>query len=541
MQKQAPSIGRILVAVGFTLSCFGLILFLWIAFGGPIPLKPESYRITAYFPEATQLALESDVRIGGVSVGKVKEVGLAPPDQRVNGKDTTEAVIEIEPEFAPISDDARAILRQKTLLGETYVELTSGTEPSKDAAPVSLGAAANVSDAEAESAESVPEGGTLGVSRTEEATQIDEIFNALDEETRLSFQRWQANAATAIDGRGLDLNDSFGNLGPFLTDASEIIDVLGRQKQALKGLVRDTGTTFEALTARDAELAGLIVGSRNTFAALAAEDQALAETFRILPTFQRESRLTLERLDRFQVNARPLIRELIPVARELSPTLRSVRQLSPNLRSLFIDLEDLEHASRTGLPALRRFLGGLAPVLDSLDPFLANLNPVIRFLEFHKTSATDFLVGPASALSGSYEPVPGDPAPRRGLRQLSYLSQETLAVWPSRLAINRGNAYLEPDVLNGFSSARNGIFPNFDCKNTDYSQGSPPSAQDTDEQEIRAGQTVEGLNNGNPPGTSPTQYAPCFIGGDYANANDFQAAEAGAFGDGRFPELFADP
>ena len=40
MQKQAPSIGRILIAVGFTLSCFGLILFLWIAFGGPIPLKP---------------------------------------------------------------------------------------------------------------------------------------------------------------------------------------------------------------------------------------------------------------------------------------------------------------------------------------------------------------------------------------------------------------------------------------------------------------------------------------------------------------------
>ena len=262
MQKQAPSIGRILIAVGFTLSCFGLILFLWIAFGGPIPLKPQSYRITAYFPEATQLALESDVRIGGVSVGKVKQIELAPPDQRVNGKDTTEAVIEIEPEFAPISEDARAILRQKTLLGETFVELTSGTEPGTDAAPVSLGAAANVSDAEAESVDTIPEGGTLGISRTEEATQIDEIFNALDEETRTSFQRWQQNAALAINGRGVDLNDSFGNLGPFVTDASEIVDVLGRQKDALKGLVRDTGTVFDALSANDQALAGAIQGLR---------------------------------------------------------------------------------------------------------------------------------------------------------------------------------------------------------------------------------------------------------------------------------------
>jgi phospholipid/cholesterol/gamma-HCH transport system substrate-binding protein len=541
MQKQAPSIGRILVAVGFTLSCFGLILFLWIAFGGPIPLKPQSYRITAYFPEATQLAQESDVRIGGVSVGKVKEIKLAPPDERVNGKDTTEAVIEIEPEFAPISNDARAILRQKTLLGETYVELTSGTEPDEDAAPVALGAAANVSDAESDSIESIPEGGTLGVSRTEEATQIDEIFNALDEETRLSFQRWQANAATAIDGRGIDLNDSFGNLGPFLTDASQIVDVLGRQKQALKGLVRDTGATFEALTARDQELAGVVRGSDNTFDALASQDEALAQTFQILPTFQRESRLTLERLDQFQVNARPLVQELIPVARDLSPTLRSVRELSPHLRNLFVDLGDLERVSQTGLPAARKFLDGLAPVLDSLDPFLANLNPVIRYLEFQKASITDFLVGPAAALSGSYEPVAGDPAPRRGLRQLGYLGQEALAVWPSRLPTNRGNGYLEPGALNGFSAASKGIFPNFDCKNTDYANGGTPSSQDTDEQEIVAGQSVPGINNGDPPGTTPSQFAACFIAGDFANDNDFSGNDAGAFGSGRFPELFSDP
>ena len=75
-----------------------------------------------------------------------------------------------------------------------------------------------------------------------------EAFNALDEETRLSFQRWQANAAVAIQGRGLDLNDALGNLGPFVADSSDVLETLNRQKAALKGLVRDTGTVFEALT-----------------------------------------------------------------------------------------------------------------------------------------------------------------------------------------------------------------------------------------------------------------------------------------------------
>jgi phospholipid/cholesterol/gamma-HCH transport system substrate-binding protein len=531
MQKQAPSIGRILIAVLFTLSCFALILFLWLAFGGPIPLKPESYRITAYFPEATQLAVESDVRIGGVSVGKVKEIELAPSDKRVNGKDTTQAVIELEPQFAPISSDARAILRQKTLLGETYVELTSGTKNASSGAPVSLGSAANVSDAEAAAAEPIPEGGTLGISRTEEATQIDEIFNALDEQTRAAFQSWQQNAAIAIKGRGLDLNDSFGNLGPFVSDASDVIDILNRQKAALKGLVRDTGTVFAALTERGQQLAGAIRGSDETFGALASEQQALAETFQIFPTFQRETRATLERLDSFRTNAHPLVRDLVPVARDLSPTLRSVRELSPNLRSLFVDLDHLQVAAVRGFPALSDFLGGLRPVLDELDPFLANLNPLVRYIEFQRATVARFLVTPGMALSGRYRGEPGDPAPRHGLRQLAYVSSEGLSIYPSRLATNRGNAYLAPGALNGFSAATNGIFPNFDCKNTDYT----PTSQDPDEQQILPGQSVPDVNDGDPPGTTPTQFAPCFIQGP------FPKSPLGGFGDGRFPHLLADP
>src|SRR5687767_3883540 len=97
----------------FTLSCFGLLLYLWAAFGGPIPLKPHGYRFHASFAEATQLAQEADVRISGVNVGRVKKIDLDEEAGR------TDALIEVEEEYAPIPKDSRAILRQKTLLGET--------------------------------------------------------------------------------------------------------------------------------------------------------------------------------------------------------------------------------------------------------------------------------------------------------------------------------------------------------------------------------------------------------------------------------------
>jgi phospholipid/cholesterol/gamma-HCH transport system substrate-binding protein len=507
MQKQAPSVGRILVAIGFALSCFGLILFLWIAFGGPIPLKSKSYQVTVYFPEAVQLAQESDVRIGGVSVGKVKSIQLAPADERVQGADTTQATIEIEPQFAPISSDARAILRQKTLLGETYVELTSGTNPNQRGAPVSLGSAAGTSDASAQNVHAIPEGGTLGVGQTKNATQIDEIFNALDKQTRDAFRRWQANAAVAINGRGVDLNDAFGNLGPFVSDSTNILSVLRRQKVALQGLVRDTGTVFNALSERNQELAGAITGSDKTFGALARENQALAQTFQILPVFERESRLTLARLDSFQANTRPLIQKLLPVANDISPTLHSVRRLSPHLKSLFIDLKPLIRASRKGLPATGRFLGALRPVLSALDPFLANLNPAIRWLNFDRTEITNFLGGIPAGTADSLALTttkPNQPAPLHALRQLGYFSSETLAVQPQRVSTNRGNGYNQPNALTGYSAAVHGIFPNFDCK---------PSGGPVDNQ---------------PP---DNMNANCFVAPHFPNK----------FGGGQAPNVFADP
>src|SRR4051812_46133750 len=107
--------------VVFALSCFGLLLYLWLSFGGTVPLKPKAYRFQVAFPEATQLGPEADVRIAGVNVGRVRKMVRDPRSNR------TLATIELERRYAPIPSDARAMLRQKTLLGETYVELAPGS------------------------------------------------------------------------------------------------------------------------------------------------------------------------------------------------------------------------------------------------------------------------------------------------------------------------------------------------------------------------------------------------------------------------------
>ncbi len=412
MVKQAPSLGRLLVMAGFALSCFGLLLFLWLAFGGAIPLKPKGYRMQIAFPEAGQLAQEADVRISGVPVGKVKTI------ETDKTRGVSDATIEIEERFAPIPADSRAILRQKTLLGETYVELTPGTR----------------------SGATVPENGRLARGQVSPTVELDEIFRAFDEPTRNAFRSWMAELATASRGRGRDISDALGNLAPFAQDTNTLLKILNAQEPTVARLIADTGEVFSALSERDGQLRSLVENANRVFETTAARDQELADTFRVLPTFERESIATVRRLERFARTTDPLITQLRPAARQLSPTLIDLAALSPDLKALLRDVDPLIDASEQGLPALERFLDQLRPLLGELDAPLRQLNPVLEFVGGYRSELTAFFANTVGATgAGTNDPRTGERV--HYLRTTNPLNPENLAVYPRRVGSNRPNPY----------------------------------------------------------------------------------------------------
>src|SRR5215210_8371860 len=434
MQTTTPSVPRIFVMVAFTLSCFGLLLFLWLSFGGPIPLKPKGYRVQVGFAEATQLGLEADVRVAGVSVGKLRKKKLDPRTNR------TLVELEIDRKFAPLRSDTQAILRQKSLLGETYVELTPGS-----------------------SRKTIPEGGRLPDGQIKPTVELDEIFQALDPTTRAAFRRWQQDLAVGIKGRGRDFNDALGTLPGFAKDGADVLAVLDAQEGAVSRLVKNTGVTFGALTQDEAQLRNLITSAAQVFEATASQQDSLAEAIRIFPTFLDESKLTLARLQRFSANTDPLIQDLRPVARDLKPTLRDVHALSPDLRRFFRNVDPLIRAARTGLPAGAEVIRGLKPTLAELGPFLQQMNPILQYLELSQFQVSDFITNGAAALADTTASPGGGIG--HYLRQLGPTGPESLAIYRERPKTNRGNTYLPPEGLFGDHEGKF-IFPNFDCKPT---------------------------------------------------------------------------
>jgi len=434
MVKEIPSVGRIAAVVAFTLSCFAILLFLWISFGGAVPLKPEGYRFTAAFPEASTLVEEADVRLAGVNVGKVRTRELGDDGRTV-------AEIELEGRYAPIPRDTRAVLRQKTLLGETYVELSPGDR----------------------SRGMLDDGERLAATNVDITVELDEIYRTFDKRTRDNFGRWIREGSVVVAGDyGQDLNDAFGNLAPFATDGAKLLEILDDQDGAVRGVIRDTGRTFNALAAEEGRLSGLIRNGNQTFDALASRDQALAETLRVFPTFLRETRSTLSRLSTFSTDTRPLVNQLKRPADDLGPTVRDLGELAPDLEALFGDLDPLIVAGERGLPAGARTIDGLQPVLTGLHTFLPEVNPVLSYLAFSRQNVAQFLSIGGGALAGNG--AGGYTQPRGAehyLPQIALVDGQSFMRLDERPTYDRGNAYLPPNA--DARSAAAGVLESFSC------------------------------------------------------------------------------
>jgi len=447
MNKEAPSLGRMLAMVVFALSCFGILIFLWLSFGGPIPLKPQKYRYEVAVPEAATLSNEADVRMAGVNVGKVKTKEL------MKGAARTLVTVEIDPKFAPIPKDSRTMLRQKTLLGETYMEITPGSPRSGK-----LG-----------------DGGRLPNPQVEPTVELDEVFQAFDPATRQAFRDWVKESARAGRGdAGQNFNDALGNLGPFLDDASDVLGVLDRQQDKLEEVIRNTGVVFGALNERRGALRQLIVNSNNVFEATASRDRELAETFRIFPTFLDESKAALARLETFSRDTHPLVRDLEPVASDLGPTVRDVGDLAPDLKGLFRDLDPLIDVSEDNLPDAARFLRGAEPVLAAAHVWFQEFNPILSFLNYEQYKIAAFLSNGGAATSYRLQQTQGQPdVPKHLLAFLGAINANSLALTGERPAYDRGTSYPHPNnYLTG--PLVGGIQTFGSCEHNKGTQGADP-------------------------------------------------------------------
>jgi hypothetical protein len=138
-------------------------------------------------------------------------------------------------------------------------------------------------------------------------------------------------------------------------------------------------------------------------------------------------------------------------------------ELAPEARKLFEALPAVEKLAPTGFPAFRKlFRDDFPPLLGAVDPFVPNFNPIVTGLGLYKREVTSFFGYLVDAKNVELTETDAAGQKIHYLRTIGPINPESLASYPSRLALNRASAYNSPpgwakDLLHGL--------PNFNTTN----------------------------------------------------------------------------
>jgi phospholipid/cholesterol/gamma-HCH transport system substrate-binding protein len=290
-------------------AAIAIVAFLLFRGGG-------GYTVTAEFQNAAQLVNGNQVQIGGTSVGSVEQIDLTA-DNRAKVK------LSLKEDFDDLPVETQAVIRQASLSGiaNRYVELQLPPENRR-------------------SGKKIEDGGTIGITKTTTLVDLDQLFNALDPDTRTAVSNFFRNSAKQFKGKEEQQREVYRYLNPALSTSSRLFSELNRDSPLLAEFLQDSEELVSALAEKRDDLSALIGNANRTFRALGNERAALGEAIARLPDFMRTSNTTFVNLRAALEDVDPLVQASRPAARALAPFLDELRPFASDARPAIRDLSN---------------------------------------------------------------------------------------------------------------------------------------------------------------------------------------------------------
>lgn len=321
----------------------------------------KPYTLTAKMVDGSQLVNGNQVRIGGLPVGTVKDIELG--DDGI-----AEVKLSItDKQYDPLHEGTRAIVRNSSLTGVANRFLT--LEPGPNSAP------------------RIADGGDIRTIDTRATSDLDAILTTFDQAGRRYLQQFVNGTAGVFAGAEPETRKTLEYLNPALGQTRALADEISGDTPSLNRLLAKTAAVSTSLANNKDNLEQGLQGLATTLRAASDTRQQLQSTISRGPQFLRRANTTFVNARPLLDDARPLLKETIPVSRRLSTTLRLVqplvaqtRPLLQNVRSALPDLDTtlrriptLEKEAVPTLKSATTAINGLTPIVDGLRPYIPDV------------------------------------------------------------------------------------------------------------------------------------------------------------------------
>lgn len=291
----------------------------------PFELRAELQTAQAVTPGQGQT-----VRVAGVRVGDISKVE--------NEDGNAVVTMDIDRKFLPVYQDATILLRPKTGLADMFLELDPGTE----------------------AAGKFDEGATIPVANTAPNINLDEVLQLLDTDTRAYLRLLLVGGGEGLQGRGRDLGEVLGSLGPLNRDLARLNGEVAKRKENLSNLIHNMNILFGRVGQEDEEIAALIDSSNSSLGAIASQDLDVRRATGLLGPTLKDTRVALTETNNLAEVLGPTLNDLRPFARKLKPANESLGELARATTG------DVKKKIRPFVRAARKPVRDLRPAADKL-------------------------------------------------------------------------------------------------------------------------------------------------------------------------------
>jgi phospholipid/cholesterol/gamma-HCH transport system substrate-binding protein len=359
--KVANLTGKMAAVAAVTLGAIIIATYYYTAAGGHLPFSGKDYTVGATVREPQGLQKHADVRSKGVKIGSVEEIKPFGSFAQIK--------MRLKKDITPLYRDATVLVRQKTLVGENYIDVTRGNPQ----------------------AGAVPDGASLPLSQDQQAVPVDRILNTLDATTRAHISKTLQGAGAGFAGRGQDFNRLLAALRPAIGDGSRLTGILDAQRTQVADVVQQAGTVLQALEERSSDMHTLIRSAKATATAVAQRDGELRQAFGEFPSTLTQARTSVAKLSSFSGTATPVVANLRTGLVRLKPVFRDLKPTADQTKAVFDRLPALLKVADPMLSKLRTFSKVAGPAFPAIDAFLRQTTPALDYLKPYSKDIMGFL------------------------------------------------------------------------------------------------------------------------------------------------------
>ncbi len=333
----------------FTVFSAVFFAWLWVNSGGRLPWSANGYRVSFDTTAVSNLVADSDVMIAGVPIGKVVSVTVDGGDAHVT--------VHLNSSVAPLHRGAAVQIRQKTLIEETYLEVTDGTGPA------------------------LSNGVQLPSAAAKPAVELNDVLTSISGGTRKELASLLQYLGGATKNTSQGVSDALAGAGDLGRQGSDALHALASQSADLKQLTGDAATLVAALDTRQGQIAELVSDASSLTAVTAGGSAQIKSTMRELPALLSAAQAAGGSLSTLAANLSPLVSSLNRAAPDLNTALDQLPTASANLRALLPALNGVLTKAPATLDRIPAVAADTHQLLPTLNVALGDLNPMLAYMQ----------------------------------------------------------------------------------------------------------------------------------------------------------------